>query len=53
MPVWVVGDSDNSAFTWQASTGIVDLNDLVPADSGWYLTGAFGINDEGQMSDTV
>jgi probable HAF family extracellular repeat protein len=31
---------------------IFDLNDLIPADSDWYLTSAFGINDAGQIAGT-
>jgi probable HAF family extracellular repeat protein len=28
---------------------IANLNDLIPADSGWVLTQAYGINDKGQI----
>jgi len=29
-----------------------DLNDLIPAGSGWELVTAFGINDAGQIAGT-
>lgn len=29
---------------------IVNLNDLLPADSGWVLLSAYGINDKGQIA---
>ena len=28
---------------------ILDLNDLLPADSGWWLSTAYGVNDAGQI----
>ncbi len=45
----VVGSSDGSAFIWEMSTGMIDLNDLLPANSGWELTGAGSINNSGQI----
>jgi probable HAF family extracellular repeat protein len=36
------------AVIWQDGK-IVNLNDLIPADSGWVLTTAYGINDAGQI----
>jgi probable HAF family extracellular repeat protein len=51
----VVGDSILSdtttehAFIWTAAGGIQDLNNLIPAGSGWSLTVAFGINASGQI----
>ncbi len=49
----VVGVSSNAnfqmrAFLWQNGT-MTDLNTLLPAHSGWELTGAFFINDNGQI----
>ena len=48
----VVGASATSteghAFLWTEENGMVDLNDLLPPDSGWdYLEDAWGINDAG------
>ena len=49
----VVGDVFNSAtsslgiWLWSASTGLVDLNQQIPA--GWHLTDAKVINDAGQI----
>lgn len=37
------------AFLWTSSTGMTDLNTLLPANSGWMLGEAFGINDGGQI----
>lgn len=36
------------AFLWREGT-MVDLNDLVPEDSGWLLLMGQGINDQGQI----
>jgi probable HAF family extracellular repeat protein len=49
----VVGVSSNAsfrqrAFLWQNGT-MTDLNSLLPANSGWELTGAFFINDRGHI----
>ncbi len=44
----VVGVSHGRAFLW--STGVLaDLNDLLPANSGWVLETAWAINDLGQI----
>lgn len=41
-------DISSRAFLWQ--NGVMsDLNTLIPADSGWVLLGATGINDMGQI----
>jgi probable HAF family extracellular repeat protein len=51
----VVGVSDYSAtnelhaFVWSPSTGMLDLNNLIPANSGWLLQIANAINDQGQI----
>lgn len=37
------------AFLWNEQEGILDLNTLIPANSGWQLSGAFGVNDRGQI----
>jgi probable HAF family extracellular repeat protein len=36
------------AFLWQEGV-MLDLNGLIPANSGWLLMRATGINDEGQI----
>ena len=50
----VVGYARNAsgeyrAFLWEGS-GMVDLNTLLPADSGWVLLSANAINDAGQIA---
>jgi probable HAF family extracellular repeat protein len=49
----VVGFSTTATGTQRAflySTGVmIDLNSLLPPDSGWQLLGATGINDSGQI----
>jgi probable HAF family extracellular repeat protein len=44
----VVGNSDGT-FVWSPSTGMLDLNSLIPANSGWVLQSANAINDKGQI----
>ena len=44
----VVGTSANHAVVWQNGQ-IYDLDNLIPADSGWTLTSATGINDAGDI----
>ena len=39
------------AFLWEAGT-MYDLNDRIPADSGWILTAATAINDHGEIVGT-
>lgn len=36
-------------FVWSATTGMVDLNMLIPQDSGWSLTTASGIDKAGEI----
>ena len=43
------GAADFRAFLWEGGLGMVDLNTLIPATSGWVLTFALGINDRGQI----
>ena len=45
----VVGAQNGHAFIWEKGLGIIDLNTLLPADSGWTLTQALAINDVGQI----
>jgi probable HAF family extracellular repeat protein len=44
----VVGESNTRAFLIDNGT-IVDLNTLIPVDSGWTLSTAYGINSSGQI----
>jgi probable HAF family extracellular repeat protein len=51
----VVGLSFNdtgmaAAFMWSASAGMQDVNTLLPANSGWVLVTAEGINNSGQIT---
>jgi len=36
---------------WSRSTGMLDLNKLIPRNSGWLLQVARAINDQGQILD--
>ena len=38
-----------AAFLWSEQNGIEDLNALIAPGSGWFLTGAFSVNDRGQI----
>ena len=38
------------AFLWEKGIGIVDLNNLIPPGSGFYLESAYYLNDRGQIS---
>ena len=42
--------NDPHAFIWSGRTGIQDLNDLIPANSGWVLVWASAINNAGQIT---
>jgi probable HAF family extracellular repeat protein len=51
----VVGTSTNAAgqqraFLWDGGEKIVDLNTRIPANSGWVLTSASAINDDGAIA---
>jgi probable HAF family extracellular repeat protein len=47
--VIVNGSGRGHAFFWESGKGIQDLNELIPADSGWELVMASGINNRGQI----
>jgi len=48
---FIADGSDTHAFV--DSNGVMsDLNSLIPADSGWVLLQAFGVNDSGQIVGT-
>jgi len=38
------------AFSWTRAGGMIDLNTLLPLNSGWVLMEANGINDKGQIT---
>jgi probable HAF family extracellular repeat protein len=38
------------AFFWTRAGGMIDLNTLLPLNSGWILTEANGVNDKGQIT---
>ena len=42
-------DGSPHAFVHTAKDGMVDLNDRLPANSGWLLTSATGVNASGQI----
>lgn len=47
---WSGSRSDpRHAFLWQEDLGMVDLNELIPANSGWELISAAATNDAGQI----
>jgi probable HAF family extracellular repeat protein len=43
-------DGTPHAFSWTSRGGMVDLNTLVPLNSGWVLFEADGVNDKGQIT---
>ena len=43
----VVGSGN--PFVWSATTGMVPLNSLISADSGWVLSSASGISQDGEI----
>jgi probable HAF family extracellular repeat protein len=43
-----IDDSGIRAFVWKDSV-MTDLNDLIPADSGWFLLVAQSLNDAGEI----
>jgi hypothetical protein len=45
----VLGQAGTRAFLWEAGR-LVDLTALLPAGAGWELTGAWAINDAGQIA---
>jgi PKD repeat protein len=42
----------NHAVIWDETGTIVDLNDMIMADTGWVLTSATAINDNGDIAGT-
>jgi uncharacterized membrane protein len=52
----IVGSSEsaagNHAVIWDETGTIADLNDMIMADTGWVLTSATAINDNGDIAGT-
>jgi probable HAF family extracellular repeat protein len=46
----IVGVSNVFPFLYTPASGILDLNSLLPPNSGWTLSGAYAINDAGQIA---
>jgi probable HAF family extracellular repeat protein len=44
-----IGDNAPHAMLWTSTSGMQDLNNLIPTNSGWVLTNANSINDSGQI----
>jgi len=44
------GDTDKHAFVWTANQGMKDLNNMIPANSGWDLQSANSISDSGKIA---
>lgn len=45
----LIKDQFSHPFVWQSNIGILDLNDLIPSDSGWELLQVTAINQLGQI----
>jgi probable HAF family extracellular repeat protein len=45
-----INDNAAHAMLWTSTGGMQDLNDLIPANSGWVLINANAINDSGQIT---
>ena len=45
-------DGTIRAFRWTQAGGMIDLNTLLPPNSGWVLTNADAVNDNGQITGT-
>ncbi len=46
----LAGDAVDHAIVYTSASGMVDLNTLIPANSGWELDYASGVNDLGQIT---
>jgi probable HAF family extracellular repeat protein len=49
---WLNQNGLSHAFVWTLQDGMDDLNNLIPANSGWVLTRAAAINDNGEIVGT-
>jgi hypothetical protein len=45
----IVGTSAGNAVLWTPADGLLDLNTLIPPDSGWHLSSASQINNRGDI----
>jgi probable HAF family extracellular repeat protein len=45
-----IADNAAHAMVWTAAGGMQDLNNLIPANSGWVLINANDVNDTGQIT---
>jgi probable HAF family extracellular repeat protein len=48
--VGYTGPYNEVAWVWTGGGKVQNLNGLIPRNSGWYLTYAYGINDAGQIA---
>ncbi len=48
-PVTAIANGTSRAFRWTQPEGMVDLNTLLPPNSGWVLDVAHDVNDRGQI----
>ena len=48
--IWHTCDGSPRAFLKESGQPMIDLNTLIPADSGWTITAASAINSEGQIA---
>jgi probable HAF family extracellular repeat protein len=46
---FTAADGSSRAFAHTVADGMIDLNTRIPADSGWVLTSATGVNSKGQI----
>jgi probable HAF family extracellular repeat protein len=47
---WVSGSGPAYGFIYDSTNGMKDLNSLIAADSGWTISSAAGINNNGQIA---
>jgi Bacterial Ig-like domain/Protein of unknown function (DUF3466) len=47
---WVSGSGPAYGFIYDSTNGMKDLNSLIPADSGWTISSATAINNNGQIA---
>jgi probable HAF family extracellular repeat protein len=45
----ITGDTDSHAILWTPNAGLLDLNRLIPGNSGWDLQGANAISNNGRI----
>jgi probable HAF family extracellular repeat protein len=45
----ITGNTNTHAFVWTKKTGIIDLNSVLPANSGWELNAAYGVSPAGEI----